>query len=87
MTRVGVRQLRNRLSEQLRAVKAGEEILVTEHGEDIARLTPVVRAPAWLLQLVASGAARWEGGKPAGLTTSLHRSRKLASDYVIEMRR
>ncbi len=39
--RVGVRELRDGLSRYLGAVKAGDEIVVTEHGRPIARITPV----------------------------------------------
>jgi antitoxin (DNA-binding transcriptional repressor) of toxin-antitoxin stability system len=38
MKAVGVRELRNRLSEYLRLVKNGEEILVTDRGEVVAEL-------------------------------------------------
>lgn len=88
MTRVGVRQLKDRLSQQLRTVKAGGEIIITERGVDIARLSPVAQAPIWVQEMVAQGAATWQGGKPAGLPTpGRRRAGKLASDYVIEMRR
>jgi antitoxin (DNA-binding transcriptional repressor) of toxin-antitoxin stability system len=39
MTEVGVRALKNRLSEYLRRVKAGERIVVTERGVPIAELS------------------------------------------------
>ncbi len=39
MKLVGVRELKNRLSEYLRFVKAGEEVLVTDRGEVVARLS------------------------------------------------
>jgi antitoxin (DNA-binding transcriptional repressor) of toxin-antitoxin stability system len=35
---VGVRELKNRLSEYLRLIKQGESVLVTEHGVVIAEL-------------------------------------------------
>ena len=38
MITVGVRELQNRLSEYLRMVRAGEEILVTDRGEAVAEL-------------------------------------------------
>lgn len=38
MKAVGVRELKNRLSEYLRLVKTGEEVLVTDRGEVIAEL-------------------------------------------------
>ena len=39
MKLVGVRELKNRLSEYLRFAKAGEEILVTDRGNVVARLS------------------------------------------------
>lgn len=40
MHAVGVRELKNRLSEYLRLVRAGERILVTDRGEVVAELGP-----------------------------------------------
>lgn len=40
MHAVGIRDLKNRLSEYLRLVKAGERILVTDRGEVVAELGP-----------------------------------------------
>ncbi len=41
MTRVGVRELRQRASELLRLVEQGETIEVTDRGRPVALLTPV----------------------------------------------
>lgn len=38
--RVGVRELRQNLSKYLDRVKAGEDLVVTEHGREVARLVP-----------------------------------------------
>lgn len=40
MHAVGVKELKNRLSEYLRLVRAGERVLVTDRGEVIAELAP-----------------------------------------------
>ena len=40
MRAVGVRELKNRLSEYLRLVRLGERVLVTDRGEVIAELGP-----------------------------------------------
>lgn len=37
---VGVRELRQNLSKYLTRVKAGESLVVTERGEEVARLVP-----------------------------------------------
>ena len=41
MTRVGVRELRQRASELLRLVEQGETIEVTDRGRPVALLTPI----------------------------------------------
>ncbi len=38
MKAVGVRELKNRLSEYLRAVKRGERVLITDRGQVVAEL-------------------------------------------------
>jgi antitoxin (DNA-binding transcriptional repressor) of toxin-antitoxin stability system len=62
MKAVGVRELKTRLSEYLRLVRGGEEILVTDRGEVIAELrqpSPRVGLPyPALLELVRQGRAR-----------------------------
>jgi len=37
---ISVRELKSRLSEYLRRVAAGEEVVVTSHGKAVARLVP-----------------------------------------------
>lgn len=41
MTQVGVAKLKASLSEYLSKVKAGESVIVTEHGRPIAELAPI----------------------------------------------
>ncbi len=61
MKTVGVRELKNRLSEYLRQVRAGEGILVTDRGEVVAELTPPglasndIAVPPGLLALARRG--------------------------------
>jgi prevent-host-death family protein len=45
MKTVGVRELKNRLSEYIRQVRSGESVLVTDRGEVVAELTPPGHAP------------------------------------------
>ena len=63
MQTVGIRQLKARLSEFLRRVRAGETILVTSRGEIVAELRPPPLEqsgdlPAGLVELVRQGKAR-----------------------------
>jgi prevent-host-death family protein len=57
-TVVGVRDLKNRLSAHLDRIKGGEEIVVTEHGRPIARLSPVGADVDRMTALVEAGIVR-----------------------------
>jgi prevent-host-death family protein len=43
MKRAAVSELKARLSEFLTSVKAGEEIVITDRGRPVARITPITR--------------------------------------------
>lgn len=72
---VGARELKNRLSEYLRLVRNGEDVLVTDCGQVIAELRqPALRAelarPA--LKAVVQGRARRGMGNRPELYPALH---------------
>jgi antitoxin (DNA-binding transcriptional repressor) of toxin-antitoxin stability system len=72
MKTVGVRELKNRLSEYIRQVRSGEAVLVTDRGEVVAELTRPGQGatdgsvPAGLLALAKRGQATL--GVPADAT-------------------
>jgi prevent-host-death family protein len=79
---VGVRELRQNLSRYLDRVKAGEPLVVTEHGREVARLVPSsanayaelatqfgATVPSERLEQVATRLRA--PGAPAGTTDSL----------------
>jgi prevent-host-death family protein len=41
MTEVGIRELRNRLSQYLERIQAGEEVVITDRGRAVARMVPL----------------------------------------------
>jgi prevent-host-death family protein len=45
---VGVRELRNQTSQVIDAVRAGERVTLTVHGEPIADIVPHQRRARWL---------------------------------------
>lgn len=58
--KVGVRELRDNLSRYLDRVRAGEEVVVTDHGREIAKVVPIAdgeRKPSALDRLAAEGLA------------------------------
>jgi prevent-host-death family protein len=70
MTTVGVRDLKNKLSEYLRRVRLGESVLVTDRGEVVAEILPPGQrqgdpsVPAGLQSLAKRGLLTL--GAPAG---------------------
>lgn len=83
---VGIRELRNKLSQYLERVKDGEELVVTDRGQAVARVVPV-GGERTLDRLVAEGlvtpAAREGRSRPVRRI----RSRESVSALVAEQRR
>jgi prevent-host-death family protein len=86
---VGVRELRNKLSEYLSRVREGELLVITDRGKPIGELGPAVRGRNVELArtLVRKGVASWNGGKPKGLSGAPRPKAGLVSVAVIEDRR
>jgi len=64
--RVGVRELKARLSEYLRQVKNGGTVVITEHGVPVGRLTPATLTLDERIQgMVEAGQAEWSGKRIA----------------------
>jgi len=55
---VPVSEIKARLSEYLRRVRAGEEVLVTDRGRPVARVVPVTDRGAHLAELERRGVLR-----------------------------
>lgn len=82
-----MRDLKNNLSRYLRRVQSGEEVVVTDHGRAIARLSSLNHPTDRLAELIASGVVR-----PPSSTTRYRPSRRIeagstVSDLVADQRR
>lgn len=64
MKTVQIAQLKARLSRYLRAVKSGEDILITDRGRPVARLEPVRSVESSQRELVEAGLVRPARKKP-----------------------
>ncbi len=58
MDRVGVREMRQNLSRYTARVRHGESFLITERGQEIAKLVPVEARASAVDRLVADRGAR-----------------------------
>lgn len=96
MESVSVRELRDRLSQYLRAVRQGESVVVTVRGKPVARLVPAsprgkaalspeLEEQMW--KLAAEGFLAWNGGPfqvPEPVT--INQGPGLLSDLLVEDR-
>lgn len=86
---VGIRELKNKLSQYLKAVRQGEKLAITDRGEVIAYITPAEKSNQYeeLVRLIREQKASWKGGKPAGSKHPVKVTGKPTSQIVIEERR
>jgi prevent-host-death family protein len=82
---VGVRELRNNLSQYLERVRAGDEVLVTDRGRAIARVLPL-SGERTLDRLIAEGLVT-PAKQPKRASSRPIRTAGTVSDLVAEQRR
>jgi len=87
-TTVGTRELKNRLSEYLRRVKAGETVIITERGKPVGQIMPIqADLTGRIMKMVEAGVVEWNGQPvPPYQPKAVNRSIKLLSDLVAEER-
>jgi len=86
--RVGVRDLKARLSKNLRQVSQGQTVIITDHGHPVGRLSPVDQPLNERLKaLQDAGLVTWNGQKLKPVTpAAVNHSDRQISDILVEMR-
>lgn len=86
--RVGVRDLKARLSEYLRQVGRGHTVIITDRGRPVGRLSAVDQPlDERLKALRAAGLVAWNGQKLKSVKpAAVNRSERQVSDILVEMR-
>jgi len=86
--RIGIRELKARLSECVREVKTGGTIIVTEHGHPVARLIPEAASLRERLEaLVRTGEILWNGQRlPRAKPVARVLGKRTVADLVSENR-
>lgn len=93
MSTVGVKELKNRLTQYLRRTKHGEEVIVTERGRPIAVIQPIQAAArldsreARLARLAAQGLLTLPTRKPLKRVRMAKASGRPLSQTIVEERR
>jgi prevent-host-death family protein len=86
--RIGIRELKSKLSECVREVRDGATIVVTERGRAVARLIPDSTSVAdRLAALKNAGGIQWSGRRLAQTTPVARvRGRRTVADLMSENR-
>jgi prevent-host-death family protein len=89
MLRVGIRELKNKLSEYIKKVDLGETIIVTHRNKDIAMIEPIEPFDyKEIYPLIKEKKVIWNGSKPGNINKPIKtKTTKKISDFVIEDRR
>lgn len=87
--RVGVRDLKSRLSEYLRQVRQGNTVIITDHGRPVGQLSPVERPlDERFKALQSAGLVAWNGQKLKPVKpAAVNRGERQVSDILVEMRK
>jgi len=86
MISVGIKELKTKLSSYVDKVRQGEEVIITEHGKEVALVVPISRERKALKSLIDSGKAKWSGGKPEGLENIKMKGKSLSKTVLAERR-
>jgi len=86
MISAGIKELKAKLSSYIDTVHEGEQVVVTEHGKEVAIIIPISQERRVINALVSAGMAHWAGGKPKGLVGIKIKGEPL-SETILEERR
>jgi prevent-host-death family protein len=84
---VGIRDLKNGLSSYIDRVRNGEEVIVTDRGRPVARLSSLEAAYDHLAELIAAGIVRAPTSSERHTPPKRIKSKGPVSDLVAEQRR
>jgi prevent-host-death family protein len=84
---VSMRELKSHLAQYIKQAREGQPVEVTSHRKVVARLSGVpASGDSAVSRLRASGAAVWQGGKPAGAALRLKTKGTPVSQMVLDDR-
>lgn len=84
---VGIRELKNGLSKYIDRVRAGGEVIVTDRGRPVARLSAVDASDDRLAELVAAGVVRAPASGVRHVPARRIKPKAPVSDLVADQRR
>ena len=81
MITAGIRELKAKLSSYIDTVNEGEQVVITEHGREVAIIIPISKERRAIRALVDEGMAHWAGGKPKGLGRDKNQRQAIVGDH------
>jgi prevent-host-death family protein len=86
--RMGIRELKSKLSQCVRDVKMGATIVVTEHGRRVARLVPEADSlDERIDRLRNAGSIHWSGRRLGAAKPAVRvRGKRSVADILVENR-
>lgn len=85
MISVGIKELKAKLSSYIDKVSKNGQIVITEHGREVAMIISISKERKAIRALIDSGKAQWSGSKPKGLNGIKIKGKPL-SETIIEGR-
>jgi prevent-host-death family protein len=87
--RIGIRELKSRLSQCVRDVKMGATIVITEHGRRVARLIPEAGSLDDRIETLRhAGGIQWSGRRlSATKPTARVRGKRTVAEILVENRK
>jgi prevent-host-death family protein len=85
---IGIRELKEQLSGQIKEVKKGATLVITERGKPVARLVPIAAELGdKIQQMLDAGMASWSGRKPPSRRPRVPvKGPKMVADLLLEDR-
>lgn len=85
MERVGIKELKAKLSSYVARVRNGEQIIITDHGQEVGLISPISAERNLITSFMELGKAHWSGGKPKGVKGIALKGKPL-SETILEDR-
>ncbi len=87
MWTVGIKELKTKLSKYMNVVRNGNSILIKDHAEEVALITPLSTEYLTIRNMMRYGKAQWSFEKPKGLAARIKVVGEPISATVLEERK
>jgi prevent-host-death family protein len=87
MTTVGIKELKARLSSYINETRSGRKIIITDHGEEVAFISPLSNEYRIIQLLEKTGKVQWSKGKPSRLDNRVTLEGEPLSVTILEERK